>query len=115
MADLFTVTVPLLIRYPDGTTHVMVHCLRHPQGLVYFRPFWDRLPPVEGIVLAAGDVRGDGPWKVGEAVVTLLGCHGTHPEYAAEYADWQFHLEQCRGVYPESDQLAALAREHIEG
>jgi hypothetical protein len=115
MADLFSVTAPLLIRYPDGAAHVMVHRLRHPQGLVYFRPFWDRMPPAEGIVLAAGDIRGDGPWKVGDAVVTLLGCHGSHPEHAAEYADWQHHLAECRDAYPESEQLADLAREHLQG
>ena len=114
MADLFSVTAPLLIRYPDGTAHVMVHRLRHPQGLVYFRTFWNRLPRAEGIVLAAGEIRGDGPWRVGDAVVTLLGCHGSHPEYAAEYADWQFHLAQCPDDYPESGQLAVLAREQLQ-
>jgi hypothetical protein len=112
-ADLFSVTAPLLIRYPDGTAHVMVHCLRHPRGLVYFRTFWDRLPAAEGIVLAAGDIRGDGPWKVGDAVVTLLGCQGSHPESAAEYADWQLHLAQRLDDYPENGQLAALARESL--
>ena len=112
MADLFSVAAPLLIRYPDGTMHVMVHCLRHPQGLVYFRTFWDRMPAAEGIVLVAGEVRGDGPWKVGDAVVTLLGCQGSHPEQAAEYADWQCYLAQ--GIdYPGNDQLLALAREHL--
>jgi hypothetical protein len=113
MADLFSVTAPLLIRYPDGTAHVMVHCLRHPRGLVYFRTFWDRSPAAEGIVLAAGDIRGDGPWKVGDAVVTLLGCQGSHPESAAEYADWQLHLAQRLDDYPENGQLAALARESL--
>ena len=113
MADLFSVTAPLLIHYADGSVHVMVHRFRHPQGLVYFRPFWDRLPAAEGIVLAAGEIRGDGPWKVGGAVVTLLGCHGSHPEHAAEYADWQSHLAQCREDYPEDEQLAQLAREYL--
>jgi hypothetical protein len=79
---------------------------------VYFRAFWDRMPAAQGIVLAAGEVRGDGPWKVGDAVVTLLGCHGSHPEQAAEYADWQCHLAQCRD-YPENEQLLALARKHL--
>jgi hypothetical protein len=113
MADLFSVTAPLLMRYPDAAEHVMVHRLRHPQGLVYFRSFWDRMPPAEGIVLAAGVIRGDGPWKVGDAVVTLLGCHGCHPEHAAEYADWQLHLAECRNDYPESEQLVAIARAHL--
>jgi hypothetical protein len=113
MAELFSVTAPLLIRYPDATVHVMVHRFRHPQGLVYFRPFWDRMPSAEGIVLATGEIHGDGPWKVGAAVVTLLACHGSHPEHAAEYADWQSYLAQYGDDYPESAQLEALARERL--
>jgi hypothetical protein len=113
MADLFSVTAPLLIRYPDATAHVMVHRFRHPQGLVYFRPFWDRMPAAEGMILVAGEIRGDGPWKAGAAVVTLLGCHGSHPEHAAEYADWQSHLAQRHDDYPETEQLDALAREFL--
>ena len=113
MADLFSVTAPLLIRYPDATRHIMVHRFLHPLGLVYFRPFWDRMPQAEGIILAQGEIRGNGPWKVGAAVVTLLGCHGSHPEHAAEYADWQLYLAQYRDDYPESEQLDALAREYL--
>jgi hypothetical protein len=113
MADLFFVTAPLLIRYPDATAHVMLHRFRHPLGLVYFRPFWERMTTAEGIVLAAGEIRGDGPWKVGAAVVTLLGCHGSHPEHAAEYADWQLYLAQRGDDYPDREQLVVLAREHL--
>jgi hypothetical protein len=46
-------------------------------------------------------------------VVTVLGCHGSHPEYAAEFADWQSHLAQRGDDYPEGEQLAALVREHL--
>lgn len=110
MADLFSVTAPLRVRYPDGSAHVMIHSFPHALGLVYFRPFWERLPPGEGIVLLRGEVRGSGPWKVGAAVVTLLGCHGTHPESAAQYAAWQAHLTARGGAYPQREELAALAR-----
>ena len=111
MADLFTITAPLLIRFPDDTKHVMVHCFPHPEGLVYFRAFWDQLPEAEGVCLLSGALRGDGPWKVGDAVITLLGCQGTHPEQAAEYADWQFHLEQVGPDYPDRQQLEFHVRE----
>jgi hypothetical protein len=80
MADLFTLTAPLLIRYPDNTRHVMVGCFRHPEGIVYFRPFWDQLPDREGTPLATGEFKGEGPWKVGSAVISLLGCQGTNPD-----------------------------------
>ena len=81
----------------------MVHCFPHPNGIVYFRSFWDQLPESDG--------GGDGPWKVGEAVITLLGCQGTHPEQAAEYADWQFHLEQVGRQISDRHQLESHARE----
>jgi hypothetical protein len=111
MADLFTVTAPLLIRYPDNTRHVMVGCFRHPDGIVYVRPFWDQLPEGEGIRLVIGDIKGEGPWKVGTAVISVLGCQGTHPEQAAEFADWKFHLEKRGGRYPTRDDLQAIARD----
>lgn len=109
MADLFTLTSPLLIRYPDNTRHVMIACFQHPRGVLYFRPYWDQLPGTEGIGLATGTVKGEGPWKVGDAVVTLLGCQGTHPEQAAEFADWQFSLEQHGESFPTRAELRAVA------
>ena len=111
MADLFTLTTPLLIRYPDNTRHVMVGYFKHPDGVVYFRPFWDQLPDEEGIQLAGGDVTGEGPWKVGTAVVTVLGCQGTNPDQAAELADWEFQLEQRGQNYPARHELEKIARE----
>ena len=56
MADLFSVTAPLLIRFPDASRDVMVDCLPHAGGLVYFRPFWDRMPLAEGVRFVAGEV-----------------------------------------------------------
>lgn len=111
MADLLSLTTPLLIRYPDDTRHVMVACFRHPQGLLYFRPFWEQLPEEEGVQVVTGDLKGEGPWKVGDAVVTVLGCHGTHPQQAAELADWKFHLEQRGEHYPSRAVLLAIAQE----
>jgi hypothetical protein len=111
MADLFSVTAPLLIRFKDGNADVMVERLRHPDGLVYFRPFWDRMAPEAGMRFVPGEVRGDGPWKVGDAVVTLLGCRGSHPEQAAEFAAWQVHREQLAGAYPDRAGLLRLAME----
>jgi hypothetical protein len=110
VANLFSVTAPLLIRYPDGRREVMVECLAHPAGLVYFRPFWDRLGPGQGIRRVEGEVRGDGPWKVGDAVVTVLGCHGTDPAEAAEFAQWRVYREQLADGYPDADGLRHMAR-----
>ena len=112
MADLFSVTAPLLIRDPAGRKRVMAEVFRHPEGLLYFDLFWHRQPPDEGIHLVKGAVHGDGPWKVGDCVVTLLGCQGTNPEAAAEYADWQFYLESQGADYPAPAQIEVLAREY---
>ena len=110
MADLFSVTAPLLIRYPDGRRDLVVECLRHPAGLVCFRPYWDRPGLLHGIFLVEGELRGDGPWKIGRAVVTLLGCHGSHPAEAAEYADWQQYRARLGGSYPDREARRAMAR-----
>jgi len=110
MADLYSVTAPLLIRYRDGRREVMVERLPHPQGLLYFRPFWDEPGAERGICLVEGEVSGDGPWKIGDAVITVLGCHGTDPEQAGRFADWQLHREQQGDAYPDRDGLLAIAR-----
>ncbi|MDB4409525.1 hypothetical protein N9235_01780 [Gammaproteobacteria bacterium] len=111
MADLFTVTTPLLIRYPDNTRHVMVACFRCADGIVYFRPWWNELPDGKGVQLVRGSLRGEGPWKLGDTVITVLGCQGTHPQQAAELADWKFHLEQRGERYPARAELEMVARE----
>lgn len=110
MADLFTMTAPLLIRYPDGRRDVMVERFRHPQGLLYFRIGWDRMEVARGMVLVEGAVRGEGPWKVGDAVITVLGCQGSHPDEAGEFADWQMYREQLGSRYPDHAGLRELAR-----
>jgi hypothetical protein len=110
MADLFAVTAPLLIRYPDGYREVKVERLPHPDGLLYFKPFWDKLDPRQGLCVVSGQVRGEGPWKVGDAVVTVLGCHGTDAELATLFADWQAYREQLGTDYPDQDGLIAIAR-----
>ena len=111
MADLFSLTAPLLIRYPDGTRHLMVERFAHPQGLLYFRAFWDQLAPGQGMVLVEGKLCGVGPWKAGAAVITVLGCEGTNPDEAAEFADWQMHREQLGPDYPDRERMLALARD----
>jgi hypothetical protein len=110
MADLFSVTAPLLIRFPDGRSEVMVERFACPGGLVYFRTFRDRGEPADAIRRVEGEVRGEGPWKIGAAVITVLGCHGSNPEQAAEFADWQLHREQLGDAYPGREVLRELAR-----
>ncbi|NNF95598.1 MAG: hypothetical protein HKM94_01565, partial [Halobacteria archaeon] len=40
MADLFSMTTPLMIRSPDSEEQVIAEIFPHPEGLVYFELYW---------------------------------------------------------------------------
>ena len=90
----------------------MAEVFRHAEGLLYFDLFWDRQPQGHGVHVVAGEIRGDGPWKAGDCVITLLGCQGSQPELASEYAEWQLYLEQQSAAYPSGSELAMIARQY---
>ena len=105
---LFKVTAPLTIRLPDGRKHLMVERFPHPQGLLYFEPFWE--PPEHGVHLIRGALKGDGPWKIGDCVITVTGCQGADPQLAMEWSAWQEHLAVTGGEYVPREEVVALAR-----
>lgn len=110
--DLTKIPSPLTIRYPDGTRHLMVEKFPHPEGILYFEPFWHWPEHGEGIHLVRGPVRGVGPWKIGDAVVTVTGCQGSDPEMALQLARWQEHLACCDGEYAPRAHILEAARRH---
>jgi len=110
LADLFSITAPLLIRHADGVKPVMIECFRHPDGLVYLRPFRGRQPDAQDMHFVQGETSGEGPWKIGDAVVTLLGCYRTNPDEAAECAEWQFHAGQPGDACPSRSELELIVR-----
>lgn len=113
MADLFSVTAPLLIRRPAGERHIMVERfpLADDSGLVYFELYWHlQRPASRAVHRVAGPIHGDGPWKVGDSVVTVLGCHGTDPGLANAFSDWQAYLQAGAPGYPERSAVLALAK-----
>lgn len=113
MANLFSVTAPLMIRLPSGERQVIAELFPAAEGggLVYFELHWHlQRPASAGIHRIDAEVKGEGPWKVGAAVLNVLGCQGTDPELAAAYAEWQFFLQQGAPGYPQPDAIAALAR-----
>ncbi len=110
MADLFSVTAPLLIRRPDGVSAVLAERFPHPRGLLYFDLFWHLGDLAQTVHLIEGAIRGYGPWKIGEAVVRVLGCHGTDAELAADYAQWVLYLNECAAEYPPRAMINAIAR-----
>jgi hypothetical protein len=59
MADLFSVTAPLAIRFKDGRRQVMIERAPHRGGLLFLPPFWITLGLDKSLVFAAGPVRGE--------------------------------------------------------
>ena len=118
MADLFSMRSPLVIRLADGETCVMAEYFRHPQGLLYFDLFWSdylgadyaphKLQPV--VHLVEGEYRGEGPWKVGDAVISVLGCHGCDARLASEFATWQSFLQMSADSYPGAEKIQRIAQ-----
>jgi hypothetical protein len=110
MADLFSVTAPLLIRRPDGTQHVVAELFPHPGGIVYFELFWNLRDPGETVHRLEGPFKGDGPWKVGDAVIRVLGCHGTDGALARQYDEWRQYRSEHGDTYPGRPFIEAIAR-----
>ena len=110
VADLFSVTAPLLIRLADGSRAVIAECFPHPQGILYFDLFWHGGDPAETIHLIAGEITGAGPWKIGASVVRVLGCQGTDAELADAWAQWSLYLNDCAEEYPPRALIYAIAR-----
>ena len=108
--DLFSVTAPLLLQLPDGSKHVLAEVFPHPDGLLFFELFWHLAPNDEGVHLIEGRLHGDGPWRVGDTVIRVLGCNHTDPEVAADYAAWQDYLSSAMAEYPEARMRNAIAR-----
>jgi hypothetical protein len=110
MANLFSVTAPLMIRLPTGEQHVMVERFPHPNGLVYFEPFWHLGDARQTVHRVEGPVTGDGPWKIGKCVVQVLGCHGTDHCLATDFESWRQYLIENPDEYPPRQLVEAIAR-----
>lgn len=108
MADLFTVTAPLAIRFKDGSKQIMIRTSEYEDGVVFLTPFWHEHSKDKQVQYIAGPIIGEGPWKVGDAVVTVLGCHGTDPELASQFAQWQAYLQQHPENQADEETLSIL-------
>ena len=110
MANLFDMTAPLMVRSPDGKQEIVVELFPHPDGLLYFAPYWHLGQVEESIHLIRGEAKGEGPWKVGDYVFNVLGCHGTDAELASAYQQWRAYLQTAAEDYPPPPLVAAIAR-----
>ncbi len=95
MADLFSVTAPLRIQVAKKNLYVIAECYPHPRGLVYLDLYWNELITTSNacIHLIEAELKGEGPWKIANNVIHVLGCHGTNAELAADHANW---LDYCQ-------------------
>lgn len=89
MVDLFTVTAPLLVHYPDNTFHLVADIFPHPEGILYFEPYWYEAGP-DAAHTIAGVLEGEGPWKIGEVIIRLLSCGDN--ELSIQWNEWQQSL-----------------------
>lgn len=109
MADLFSMTAPLVFRDPDGSERLAAAVFPHPEGVLVFDLYWHAGDPAQTTRVLRGRVQGEGPWKVGAVVIRLLGCQGTDAELAQAWQDWQACI-QASEDYPPAPLVAAIAR-----
>lgn len=109
--NIFSVNTPLTIRFPDGEKKIMIEYFPHQDGLLFFEPFWNTTEAYKPVIVN-GEIKGDGPWKVGDCVVTVLACHGCDAALALAFADWQGYLQMHGKDYPPPTVIMDQARAH---
>ncbi len=109
MALIETVTAPLVIRLSENEEKVIARAFPHPSGLVYFDLFWHQHSPQESAHLIHGKLRGEGPWRIGDARIRVLGCAATDPGLQTQYTPWRDYLNQNPEEYPPEEQIREIA------
>ena len=109
MARIDGVTAPLLLRHPDGREQLIAAAFPHPLGLLYLDLYWHRSTPGEAAHLIRGELRGDGPWRIGNVRLRTLGCQHTDPHLQDDFSAWQQVL-QNDADYPPHAQIVEIAR-----
>lgn len=109
MAGIETVTAPLVIRFSAHDEKVVARAFPHAQGVVYLDLFWNQSSPAEAAHLIQGALSGEGPWRVGEARIRVLGCKSTDPHLQEQYIPWRDYLNQHPREYPPEEQIREIA------
>lgn len=109
MPAIDSVTAPLAILFDDGSKKLAAACFPHPLGLLYLDPWWHQQQPDQAAHLLRGELKGEGPWRVGNATVRVLGCQNTDPELQVDYQRWQAYLGEATD-YPPPAQIHEIAR-----
>ena len=109
MADIFSVTAPMMIQTSRGAKKVIARCFPHREGLLYFDLYWHIADPQHSMHLLKGELKGEGPWKIDGHVINVLGCHGTDAELALQYDSWQEYIQNST-EYPPEPLILAIAK-----
>lgn len=113
MADLFSVTAPLAIRFKDsGEKQIMIERIAHNGGLLFLPTFWTDSGIDRALRFVPGPIEGEGPWKVGNAIVTVLACHGTDAVLAGDFSCWQSRLTEIGETYPDKQEIEKQMKLH---
>jgi len=107
--NLFSVTAPLSIKYPDGSKKLIIVKYPHSRGLLFFEPFWHINGLTQSVHLIKGEITGEGPWKIADHVITVTGCQGSDPDMASLVTEWQAYLSVPEQQYPDETQIRQLA------
>jgi len=110
MPDIFQMQRPLAVNFKDGSKTIMVAYYPHEEGLVYLEPFWEKRLPEKKANVIKGEIKGEGPWKIADAVISLVGCQGTDAELAQLLAQWENHVQEVGPDYYKVDDIRSLAR-----
>lgn len=110
MPAIDTMTAPLVLRAPDGVEKVIACAFTHPKGLLFLDLFWHHSSPDKAAHLIEGNISGEGPWKVGNHVIRVLGCHGTDPHLQPQFLPWQEYLENQVNEYPPHQQIIEIVK-----
>ena len=113
MADLFSVTAPLVIRFKEsGEKQIMLERIAYNDGLLFLPTFWTDAGVDRALRYVPGPIEGEGPWKFGNAIVTVLACHGTDAELANDFSCWQSHLLELGEAYPAKQDIERQMKLH---
>ncbi len=110
MAVIDQVTAPLVLRDPDGSERVIAAAFTHPLGLLCLDLYWHRSTPNQAAHLIRGELQGEGPWRIGDHRLRVLGCHNTDPHLADQFAAWREYLQTHPDEYPPREQILEIAR-----
>lgn len=109
MTAIESVTVPLALLFDDGSKKLAAACFKHQQGLLYLDTWWHTKKPDQAAHLIKGSLKGDGPWRIANVSIRVVGCQNTDPELQTELLNWQEYLKEAPD-YPPRAQIMTIAK-----